>query len=69
MNEPTDKTERKRLAHHLAVRNFRKRQAIDALAYALERLHQLPRGDKIPAAVIGDVDMCIQAAIENLRDV
>ena len=51
------------------MRNYHKRQAIDALAYALERLHQLPRGDKIPAAVIGDVDMCIQAAIENLRDV
>ena len=64
-----DKTECKRLAHQLAVRNYHKRQAIDALAYALERLHQLPRGDKIPAAVIGDVDMCIQAAIENLRDV
>ena len=64
-----DKTERKRLAHQLAVRNYHKRQAIDALAYALERLHQLPRGDKIPAAVIGDVDMCIRAAIESLRDV
>ena len=69
MNEPTDKTERKRLAHQLAVRNYHKRQAVDALNYARERLHQLPSGDKIPAAVIGDVDMCIQAAIENLRDV
>ena len=29
-----DKTERKRLAHQLAVRNYHKRQAIDALAYA-----------------------------------
>ena len=69
MNEPTDKTERKRLAHHLAVRNFRKRQAIDALNLARERLQQLENGNKIPAIVIGDVDTCIQVAIESLRDV
>ena len=69
MNEPTDKTERKRLAHHLAVRNFRKRQAIDALNLARERLQQLTSGDKIPTVLITDVDACIQAAIENLRDV
>ena len=43
-----DKTERKRLAHQLAVRNYHKRRLIDALAYALERLHQRPAVTRYP---------------------